>query len=57
MEEEGVTIDTDALAEMGAEIGYKLAAIEGEIYQMAGRSSILTPPNSCLPSSLKSSSR
>jgi DNA polymerase-1 len=44
MEEEGVTIDTDALAEMGAEIGYKLAAIEGEIYQMAGEEFNLNSP-------------
>lgn len=44
MEEEGVTIDTDVLAEMGAEIGYKLAAIEGEIYQMAGEEFNLNSP-------------
>jgi DNA polymerase-1 len=44
MEEEGVTIDTEALAEMGIEIGEKMAAVEGEIYRMAGEEFNLNSP-------------
>ncbi|HHY36276.1 MAG TPA: DNA polymerase I, partial [Firmicutes bacterium] len=44
MEEEGVAIDTEALAEMGAEIGGKLATIEGEIFRLAGEEFNLNSP-------------
>ena len=55
MEEEGVTIDTEALAEMGIEIGEKMAAVEGK-YGMAGEEFNLNSPNSWPLSFLKSCS-